>query len=181
MNKLTSLFLFTLLVVTFQSCRNSVTESQTNQPDQKIQAQIDSLKKVIKQLDIQTHPGIGPVMLVIQTHHAKLGLAMNKNNWELSGFELEEVEEDFIQLSDMYKTFKGFKQPTEEYVKQYIAPAVEQLSEAVKNKDIQQMKRSYTLLTNGCNSCHRETSHPQNVIIEPQQNGFPDQEFGVEK
>jgi hypothetical protein len=169
-----SLFISTLVI--FQSC-NAPDKTQENKKVNALQTRVDSLIKRVDSLEKSALPGIGPLMLILQTHHTKLGLALNKGNWQLADFELEEVEEDFIRLSNLYPVYPGFASPTEQYVKTYIAPSIEQLEEFCDKKDTEKMRRSYKLLTAGCNSCHRETKHPFNVIIEPVQSAFPDQKF----
>jgi len=147
--------LFTILVL-FASCGGQNAELNN------MQAKVDSLQK---QLDGVYRPGLGEFMTGIQTHHAKLWFAGKNANWKLADFEIHEIMES---LDDIQK----YNQDRPE-IKSIgmIAPALDSINNAIKQKDTVSFRRSFVLLTNTCNNCHRATDHEFNVVIVP--SGLP--------
>jgi hypothetical protein len=48
-----------------------------------------------------------------------------------------------------------------------IIPAMDSLSEAIKEKNVNKFNDGFTLLTATCNNCHKATDHGFNVIKIP--------------
>lgn len=133
-----------------------------------LQQQVDSLKQ------ITTHaykPGLGEFMLSIQIHHAKLWFAVQEKNWPLAEFETGEISETLETIKEYCNDRPEVKSIS------MIDPALDSLSEAIKNKDIIRFKSSFILLTNTCNNCHNATHHEFNVIKIPDSPPFSNQDF----
>jgi hypothetical protein len=142
--------LFPLLILT--ACNQ-----QTDNAKQ-LQAQIDSLQS---KLDNSYKPGFGEFMSGIQVHHAKLWFAGTNNNWKLADFEIHEIQE---ALDDIQKF--NTDRPEAKVIRM-INPSIDSVSNAIKERNQQLFKNSYTLLTNTCNNCHKATEHEFNVVTIP--------------
>ncbi|MCX6313607.1 MAG: hypothetical protein NTX08_02585 [Sphingobacteriales bacterium] len=142
--------------------------NQQTDNTQQLQTQIDSLQS---KLDNTYKPGFGDFMSGIQVHHAKLWFAGTNNNWKLADFEMHEIQE---ALDDIQKF--NTERP-EAKVIGMINPAMDSISNAIKQQNQQLFKSSYTLLTNTCNNCHRATEHEFNVITIPANPPISNQSF----
>ena len=133
-----------------------------------LQDQVDSLRS---KLNNSYTPGLGEFMSGIQMHHAKLWFAGSNKNWKLADFEINEIRE---ALEDIQK----FNRDRAE-VKSIgmINPALDSVSNAIKQQDQQLFKTSYKLLTGTCNNCHRATGHEFNVITIPTSVPVSNQDF----
>jgi hypothetical protein len=54
---------------------------------------------------------------------------------------------------------------------------IDSIKKAIEGQDQERFKKSYNLLTQTCNNCHKETNHEFNVIITPLNPPFTNQEF----
>ena len=135
---------------------------------QQLQVQIDSLKS---KLDNSYRPGFGEFMSSIQVHHDKLWFAGTNNNWKLADFEIHEIQEalDDIKQSNTYRP--------EAKAIGMINPAIDSVSNSIKQQNQQQFKSSDILLTNTCNNCHKETEHEFNVVTSPANPPISNQSF----
>ena len=89
----------------------------------------------------------------IQMHHAKLWFAGQNENWPLADFEIHEILE---ALEDIQKFCVD--RPESKSIGM-INPAIDSISYAIQQKNLQLFKNSFTLLTNTCNNCHKATEH----------------------
>jgi len=144
------------------SCNNQ------NDKEQKMQATIDSLQT---QLNGTYKPGFGEFMSGIQTHHAKLWFAGINQNWALADFEVKEIEES---LEDLRK-FCSDRPETKSIG--MINPAIDSVTDAIQQKNLQLFKNSFILLTNTCNNCHKTTDHGFNVVTIPVNLPVANQDF----
>lgn len=131
---------------------------------------MDSLKRQLGEI---YKPGIGEFMMNVQAHHTKLWFAGKAGNWSLATFEVEEIKE---ALSDVQE-FNADEPETQTIP--IIFPPLDSISKAIEQKNEIKFKKSFSLLTNTCNTCHRATRHGFNVIQIPESNPFPNQNFSV--
>lgn len=117
----------------------------------------DSLKKVIAAMK----PGLGEIMLGVQTHHAKLWFAGKNSNWDLANFEMDEIKE----LMEMAKQVETDRPEIASLP--MIFPALDSLTASIKNQDEKSFESNFETLTNTCNSCHVKTNFAFNVITIP--------------
>lgn len=157
--------LFYLIVVTGFSCNQSASNNLT------LQKRIDSLQSKIENA---YKPGLGEFMSQIQVHHAKLWFAGKNKNWELANFEIGEIQE---ALDDIPKYCAN--RPEVKSI-DVIVPAMDSLSNAVKEKNENKFSSGFTLLTATCNDCHKATNHGFNVIKIPDTPPFSNQVFKPE-
>ncbi len=151
-----------LLTLVFFAC------NQEKDRNQILQNRIDSLEK--KKSDTYK-PGFGEFMSYIQTHHSKLWFAGQNQNWKLADFEVHEIMEAIADIQ---------KFQTERKESQMIGrlnPAIDSVNNAIQQKSPLLFKRSFVLLTNTCNNCHRATNFEFNVVKIPETSPFSNQDF----
>ena len=153
-------FMLLLLLLTFCS-DNSDKISQ-------LQKQIDSLQSNINGT---YQSGFGEFMINIQIHHAKLWFAGINQNWELAEFEIEEIEE---ALEDIQK-YQSDREETKT-IPIIFAP-LDSVRIAIDNKNLNNFKHSYILLTNTCNACHKAVKNEFNKVKIPDSPPFSNQIF----
>ena len=142
-----------------------------NSPTEKVkqlQNRVDSLEQ---KLADTYKPGFGEFMSGIQAHHAKLWFAGQNQNWKLADFEIHEILEAIDDIQK-YETDR----PETRQIKM-IEPAIDSMKQAIERKDQAHFKRSYTLLTNTCNSCHQAVNFEFNVVKIPEGIPFSNQDF----
>ncbi len=144
------------VVIILTGCNGAADNSKT------LQAQIDSLQN---KLDNTYKPGFGEFMSNIQVHHAKLWFAGINSNWKLADFEMHEIQESLDDIQQ-FNTDRA-----EVKAIGMIKPAIDSVSSAIQQQNTLLFKSSYTLLTNTCNNCHKETEHGFNVVTIP--SGLP--------
>ena len=144
--------IFFLTVISFFSCNQSSTNTAA------LEKKIDSLQTEINN---SYKPGLGEFMSQIQIHHAKLWFAGKYGNWHLANFEIGEIQE---ALDDIPKYCS--ERPEVKSIGMII-PAMDSLSNAVKEKNENKFESGFTLLTATCNDCHKATNHGFNMIKIP--------------
>lgn len=142
--------------------------------------QKDNTKVLQKRIDSLEHklagtykPGFGEFMTGIQAHHAKLWFAGQNKNWKLANFEVHEIMEAIENIQKFQKERK------ESQMIGMINPALDSINNAIQQKDPVLFKKSYTLLTNTCNACHRDADFEFNVVKIPDAQPFSNQDFKV--
>ncbi|MBI5903184.1 MAG: hypothetical protein HZB84_06855 [Deltaproteobacteria bacterium] len=121
-------------------------------------------------------PGLGEVMGVIQQHHAKLYNSAKARNWALAEYQIDEIKEGLETSVRLYPQFKEVKELS------VLVPAatkdgLENLSKAVRNRDIDEFFTAYNSLTNSCNACHNAANRGFIVIQAPAASEFSNQKF----
>lgn len=158
---------FLAILLFFAACNQQKTNNT-----KKLKVQIDSLQV---KLNNSYKPGFGEFMSNIQMHHIKLWFAGKNENWALADFEINEIRENFEDITQ-YCTDR----PESKLVGMIQQP-LNNLDSAIRQKDLSQFKNSYEILTNTCVSCHRETKHKFIKIKIPDENIFKDQVFKLRK
>ncbi len=151
-----------LFGVTIAACQ------QPTSNELQLQARIDSLQQ---QLNNAYKPGLGEFMSSIQVHHARLWFSGINGNWPLAEFEMKEISE---ALDDIRQY--NSDRPETKHI-HLLLPALDSVENAISNKNIVSFKSSFTLLTNACNNCHKETEHSFNQITIPTSPPFSNQSF----
>jgi hypothetical protein len=143
---------FSLLPVILAAC------DQPKDNTKQLQVQIDSLQNT---LDNSYKPGFGEFMGRIQMHHAKLWFAGTNNNWKLADFQVHKIQ-GYVAAIQQFNTDRPEAKATG-----MINPAIDSVSNAIKQQNQQLFKSSFILLTNTCNNCHKATQYEFNVITIP--------------
>jgi hypothetical protein len=143
-----------IFLITFSciSCDHSSSDTKA------LQQKVDSLQIAIKDI---YKPGLGEFMSQIQVHHAKLWFAGKEENWDLADFEIGEIQE---ALDDIPKYCSD--RPEVKSIGMITAP-INNIANAVKEKDENKFVADFKVLTATCNNCHHETNHGFNLIKIP--------------
>jgi hypothetical protein len=100
-----------------------------------------------------------------------LWFAGNNENWKLADFEIDEIREG-LEAIEKYQTER-----TESQYIPMIYPALDSVSNAIKNRSLPQFVRSYKQVTKMCATCHQTTHHEFIQITLPSQQTFSNQRF----
>jgi len=116
--------------------------------------------------------------MLVQPRHIKLYAAGQQKNWQLAGFQLNEMRASLRRIGQTIPQYRTYKVDTA--VASFFAPAVETMDAAIKAKDSAQFTKAYGELTAACNACHQGMEHAFLVIKVPDAavTSFPDQDFG---
>jgi hypothetical protein len=116
---------------------------------------------------------------LIQPRHAKLWLAAHAENWTLAAYVSSEIRQAFAGIVKAQPKFASM--PVGELVDVAINPPLNALDAAIKQQDAQKFAAAFDQLTQGCNACHMELSHPYVVIKVPDASVFPNQDFKAKR
>ncbi len=124
-------------------------------------------------------PGLGEFMGRIQADHAKLWLAGDARNWELAGYQLDEMKEVFSDVQDFVPRYKNI--PVGDMIEAIVTGAISDLEGAITARDFAKFTVSFDKLTESCNSCHAAAGRPYIAIQRPAQSNFSNQNFAPAK
>ena len=133
----------------------------------------DRIKVLEEQVANSYKPGFGEMMSSVQSHHAKLWFAGINRNWKLAEFEVHEL----VEVLDNIK--KHQKDRDESQLIDMMNPALDSVSLAIKNKEMESFKSNYSLLTTTCNNCHVDTKFEYNIVKIPEIQQFSNQSFKI--
>ena len=119
---------------------------------------------------------LGDVMTKLQRHSNKLWFAGINENWELTAFYIEELEESFEELSgkDIEENGVNISLLSDQMGLGSIKP----IENSVKSKNIDEFRKSYIQMVNQCNACHIATKYGFVIIKPPLSPLFDNQEYG---
>jgi hypothetical protein len=116
--------------------------------------------------------------MLVQPRHTKLWLAAQQKNWQLAGFELNEMGGALKRVGATVPKYRNIS--VDATVGSIFAPKIQAVAGAIGAQNIAQFNTAYAELTNACNLCHEALEHPFLVIKVPDAsaaNAFPDQDF----
>ena len=154
--------LISVLVLILAACYNKADNTT------ELQRRIESLENNLKE---SYKPGFGEFMSSIQSHHAKLWFAGQNKNWKLADFEIHEI----MEAIDNIQKFETDRKESQKI--SMIMPAIDSVNYAIKNQDASLFNRTYTILTNTCNNCHKSNEFEFNVVKIPEVSSFSNQDF----
>jgi hypothetical protein len=137
-----------------------------------LEKQIDSLKQ---QLNNSYKPGLGEFMSSLQMHHAKLWFAGINSNWLLADFEVNEIRETVDNIEKYCLDRKEAKM-----VKPLLMPAIDSVAKSFlyqNEQNVENFKKTFSLLTISCNNCHKENLFGFNKITIPSSSPVSNQDF----
>ena len=121
-------------------------------------------------------PGVGDLMnLLVQPRHARLGLALKANNWDLAAYAYKELAQSFRTVATVQPKFKNLT--VSEMIESMTGEPMRSLDDAIRARDAKRAASAFADLTDGCNSCHTALDHAFVVIKVPEASNFPNQEF----
>ncbi|RMH02622.1 MAG: hypothetical protein D6702_08260 [Planctomycetota bacterium] len=122
-------------------------------------------------------PGLGEIMTVVQMRHAKLWLSGRAGNWRAAAYELDELDESLAAAVLYHPVHKDMPRPVSELVPEMMDGPVRDLRRAVAAEDGAAFATAFDSLTAACNSCHETATFAFNVVVRPETNPFPSQDF----
>jgi hypothetical protein len=110
-------------------------------------------------------PGLGEYMSTIQLHAGKMWFAAKAANWELAGYEVDELKETMEAAEKLNEEKNGVKiSPLLDAV---LKTQIAGLEEAVKSGSAPKFQKSYDETLTACNSCHGEAGFKFIHIVRP--------------
>ncbi len=116
--------------------------------------------------------------MLVQPRHTKLWIAAQQQNWQLAGFQLNEMGSALRRVGQTIPKYRNIS--VEATVSSIFTPKIQAVAGAIAAKNQQQFNAAYGELTNACNLCHEAMEHPFLVIKVPDAsaaNAYPDQDF----
>jgi hypothetical protein len=89
--------------------------------------------------------------------HAKLWLAGEAKNWKLAQYELGEIEEGQKDAAKYHPVFKEGAQVSV-LLRQFTAKPINDIRQAIGNKDTRKFRAAFDALTGECNGCHQASA-----------------------
>ena len=110
-------------------------------------------------------PGLGEYMTTIQLHSGKLWFAAKASNWELAGYELDELKETMEAAQSLREEKNGVKlSPVLDSV---LKTQVAALEETLKAKNPAKFQKAYDETLASCNGCHADAGYKFIHIVRP--------------
>lgn len=116
--------------------------------------------------------------MLVQPRHAKLWLAGQQRNWQLAGFQLNELGAALRRVGQTIPKYRNIS--VDATVTSMFAPKVGAVLSAINAQNINQFNSAYAELTAACNLCHEALDHAFLVIKVPDASAasaFPNQSF----
>jgi hypothetical protein len=95
-------------------------------------------------------PPLNLLMVAAQLSHFKLWYAGVVQNWPLANYELAQIRISIDRAQRLYPNNANSNMTT-------MAPATDQVENAIKAKNAANFSKAYSKLTAECNSCHEST------------------------
>ncbi len=92
-------------------------------------------------------PPLNLIMVATQLSHFKLWYAGIVQNWPLANYELAQIRQSIDNAISLYPNSAASKM-------RVMAPATNELEDAIRTKDAAKFSDAYSKLTAACNSCH---------------------------
>jgi hypothetical protein len=124
-------------------------------------------------------PGLGEIMTLTQMRHLKLWFAGEAKNWDLAGYELDELKEGFDDASKYFPTRDYV--PIADLIGSTVTPALPNLKRAIDAHDGAKFAAAFDKLTAACNACHQAAKHAFIVIQRPATSPYANQSFAPPK
>jgi hypothetical protein len=116
--------------------------------------------------------------MLVQPRHTKLWIAAQQKNWQLAGFQLNEMGGALRRVGQTIPKYRNIS--VEATVSSIFTPKIQAVAGAITAQNPAQFNTAYAELTNACNLCHEALEHPFLVIKVPDASAaaaFPDQDF----
>ncbi|MBM4257436.1 MAG: hypothetical protein FJ147_16270 [Deltaproteobacteria bacterium] len=122
-------------------------------------------------------PGLGEIMGYLQIRHAKLWFAGDKENWQLADYGLHELEEGVEDITKLHPTHDRVPMPTEKAVQQFMNLPLQQLRDAITQKNKATFSAAFESLTASCNACHMQSNVAFIRVQQPELHPYSNQDF----
>ena len=116
--------------------------------------------------------------MLVQPRHTKLWLAAQNKNWQLAGFQLNEMGAALRRVGQTIPKYRNIS--VDATVSSIFQPKIQAVASAIGAQNPAQFNTAYAQLTEACNLCHEAMEHAFLVIKVPDASAasaFPDQDF----
>jgi hypothetical protein len=120
-------------------------------------------------------PGLGEIMSLQQMRHSKLWFAGNARNWDLTGYECDELKEGFEDAAKLVPMVNDVS--VAQVIDRINAGELTDLEKAIQAHDFGKFTSAFDRLTAACNACHQTTKHAFIVIQRPTTLPYSNQSF----
>ena len=110
-----------------------------------------------------------------QMRHSKLWFAGRASNWELAGYELDELKEGFEDVAKLFPTVNDVSLP--QVISAITAVQLPDLGMSISARDRARFAVAFDKMTATCNACHQSTRHAFIVIQRPTALPYTNQSF----
>ena len=116
-------------------------------------------------LDVKSSPGLGEFMTTMQLHMGKLWFAGKADNWDLAGYELDELRETMDAAQNLHSTKNGVD--ISKVLAAIAQSQISQLATSIEKKNQSHFTHAYDEALSACNGCHEESGHRFIKITRP--------------
>jgi hypothetical protein len=120
-------------------------------------------------------PGLGEIMTLQQMRHSKLWFAGRARNWELAGYELDELKEGFDDVAKFFPVHEDI--PLTPMVEAITGKEIPNLAKVIEGRDIGKFASAFDQLTAACDGCHQSAHRGFIVIRRPISLPYSNQSF----
>jgi hypothetical protein len=116
--------------------------------------------------------------MLVQPRHTKLWLAAQQKNWQLAGFQLNELGAALRRVGQTIPKYRNIS--VDATVTSMFAPKVQAVLSAITAQNTTQFNDAFAQLTAACNLCHEALDHGFLVVKVPDASAasaFPNQSF----
>ena len=122
----------------------------------------------------QYEPRLADIMSTTQLRHMKLWFAGEAPNWDLAAYELNQLKASLTEAASLYPGIPISSVTT-------MSAPVQDIADAIGEKNAGKFRESFTKLTSGCNACHQSVGLGFIVMRIPTASPFSDQVFPPQK
>jgi hypothetical protein len=120
-------------------------------------------------------PGLGEIMSLQQMRHSKLWFAGKAHNWELAGYELDELKEGFEDAAKLFPMVNDVS--VAQVISAITSVQLPELGTSISARDRAKFVSAFDKLTATCNACHQSTKRGFIVIKRPTALAYTNQSF----
>jgi hypothetical protein len=104
-------------------------------------------------------------MTTMQLHMGKLWFAGKADNWDLAGYELDELRETMDAAQNLHSTKNGVD--ISKVLAAVAQSQISQLATSIEKKNRSHFTHAYDEALSACNGCHEESGHRFIKITRP--------------
>lgn len=97
-------------------------------------------------------------------YHDNLGTALRKENLDNSIWLMEGLDSSLQVIATTFDQHRKLNVPFEESYHKKLQPHLKDIREALKENDFPNAIKGYRLLTNNCNSCHKDLDIDEEIV-----------------
>jgi hypothetical protein len=103
-------------------------------------------------------------MLDMMVYHDNLGMYLREKDLDNAEWLLEGMDSSLQVIAAKFTTHRKLSAPFEKYYKKRLAPPIDGIRQALKQKDFSSAIIAYRKLTKNCNGCHIDNDIDKEVV-----------------